>query len=122
MKRARFGIKMFFLLDATHKYVLRILLYQGKPKNIANRNWIGVYEFGVAAVMTLLNTLLLNAFRWADRRDVVMLNSFMNREMVESVSTNPNNTREKPSTVLTYNQTMGALDNVDNTRPISTET
>lgn len=54
MKRARFGIKMFFLCDATNKYVLRILPYQGKTTNIANRNWIADFGFGGAAVMTLL--------------------------------------------------------------------
>jgi len=33
-KRARFGIKLFFLLDAATKYVLRVLPYQGKATKI----------------------------------------------------------------------------------------
>jgi len=42
-----------------------------------------------------------------------MLNTFMEHEMIESISSNPNNTREKPASVLKYNATMGAVDNVD---------
>lgn len=53
--------------------------------------------------------------RWSDRREVVMLNSFMGHTMEEFNSSNPNNTREKPSTVLVYNATMGAVDHVDQT-------
>ncbi|XP_021952069.1 piggyBac transposable element-derived protein 4-like [Folsomia candida] len=51
--------------------------------------------------------------RWSDRREVIMLNTFMGHRMEEITTTNPNNNREKPSTVLVYNATMGAVDNVD---------
>lgn len=50
-----------------------------------------------------------------------MLNTFMGHHMEEFLSTNPNNTREKPATVLVYNATMGALDHVDQMiKPYST--
>jgi len=42
-------------------------------------------------------------FRWSDRREVVMMNTYMDHEMNTSVSTNPNNRRLKPATVLVYN-------------------
>jgi len=43
-----------------------------------------------------------------------MLNSFMPHEMRSHQARNPNNSREKPASVLLYNQTMGTLDSVDN--------
>jgi hypothetical protein len=54
-------------------------------------------------------------FRWMDRREVLILNSFMEHRMEDSISSNPKNTRKKPATVLLYNKTMGAVDNVDKT-------
>ncbi|XP_035713791.1 piggyBac transposable element-derived protein 4-like [Folsomia candida] len=58
--------------------------------------------------------------RWSDRREVLMLNTFMGHQMEEITTTNPNNNREKPSTVLVYNATMGAVDNVDRmTKPFT---
>jgi hypothetical protein len=50
-----------------------------------------------------------------DRREVLILNTFMEHKMVDSISSNPNNTRKKPATVMLYNKTMGAVDNVDKT-------
>jgi len=44
-----------------------------------------------------------------------MINSFMEHSMEVSDSMNPNNTREKPRSVLVYNATMGAVDCVDKT-------
>ena len=51
--------------------------------------------------------------RWEDRREVCMINSFMNHEMINSESSNPNNTRNKPKSVLLYNSKMGGVDDVD---------
>ncbi len=51
--------------------------------------------------------------RWCDRRDVNMLNTFMEHSMVNVESSNPNNTREKPGTVVLYNSKMGAVDDAD---------
>ncbi|OXA57084.1 PiggyBac transposable element-derived protein 4 [Folsomia candida] len=53
--------------------------------------------------------------RWQDRREVLILNTFMPHGMTEWPSTNPNNQRMKPDTVLLYNKTMGGVDNVDKT-------
>lgn len=53
--------------------------------------------------------------RWMDRREVVMLNTFLPHGMTESPSSNPSNQRLKPNTVLLYNKTMGGVDNVDKT-------
>jgi hypothetical protein len=44
-----------------------------------------------------------------------MLNTFMAHHMELSTSANPQNTREKPATVLLYNKVMGAVDGVDKT-------
>lgn len=44
-----------------------------------------------------------------------MINSFLPHAMEESESSNPNNTRLKPRSVLVYNGSMGAVDNVDKT-------
>jgi len=52
-------------------------------------------------------------FRWMDRREVCMANTFIKHEMVGSVSSNPNNSRLKPQSVLTYNTKMGGVDDVD---------
>lgn len=51
--------------------------------------------------------------RWRDRRDVSMLNTFMEHSMQLVESSNPNNTREKPGTVVLYNSKMGAVDDAD---------
>lgn len=51
--------------------------------------------------------------RWEDRREVCMINSFIKHEMVDKISSNPNNTRMKPNTVLIYNSKMGGVDDVD---------
>jgi hypothetical protein len=51
--------------------------------------------------------------RWSDRREVIMINTFMEHEMVPAQSNNPRNARLKPATVLKYNKTMGAVDDVD---------
>ena len=42
-----------------------------------------------------------------------MLNTVMQHEMKQKISMNPNNTREKPNTVLIYNATMGGVNEVD---------
>jgi len=44
-----------------------------------------------------------------------MINSFMEHSMESSESENPNNTRDKPRSVLIYDATMGAVDCVDKT-------
>jgi transposase IS4-like protein len=54
-------------------------------------------------------------YRWSDRREVVMLNSFMPHGMQDVQTRNPNNARMKPLSVLEYNKTMGGVDNVDRT-------
>jgi hypothetical protein len=44
-----------------------------------------------------------------------MINSFLSHEMEESESSNPNNILFKPRSVLVYNGSIGAVDNVDKT-------
>lgn len=59
--------------------------------------------------------------RWNDRREVLILNTFMEHRMEECESLNPNNNRLKPATVLVYNKVMGALDDMDEViRPYQT--
>ena len=41
------------------------------------------------------------------------MNTFMPHKMERVVSSNPKNTRDKPSTVVKYNKTMGGVDEVD---------
>lgn len=53
-KRARFGVKSFFLMDCEHRYVLDILPYQGKSTAIFDSTWIKKFGFGGAAVLTML--------------------------------------------------------------------
>jgi len=54
-KRARFGLKMFFLLDSVTDFALGILPYQGKATKILRPEWITEMGFGGAAVMTMLD-------------------------------------------------------------------
>jgi hypothetical protein len=42
-----------------------------------------------------------------------MINSCVPHKMTQSISTNPNNTRQKPESVLIYNKKMGGVDDVD---------
>jgi hypothetical protein len=58
LKRARFGIKIFFLADAKSGYIYDALPYQGKGTTMSNSSWIAEYGFGGAAVLTLLNPFL----------------------------------------------------------------
>ncbi|OXA45417.1 piggyBac transposable element-derived protein 4 [Folsomia candida] len=51
--------------------------------------------------------------RWGDRREVFMLNTFIDHRMEECNSGNPANQRLKPASVLVYNKVMGAVDNMD---------
>ena len=51
--------------------------------------------------------------RWKDKRDVVMLNTFLSHEMIPVTTANPACNRDKPSTVLCYNKNMGGIDQVD---------
>jgi len=44
-----------------------------------------------------------------------MLNTFIPHSMESVASANPKNSREKPKSVLTYNKTMGAVDEMDKT-------
>ncbi|OXA56616.1 piggyBac transposable element-derived protein 4 [Folsomia candida] len=50
--------------------------------------------------------------RWGDRREVMMLNTFIEHRM-EECQRNPANQRFKPASVLVYNKTMGSVDNMD---------
>ena len=59
--------------------------------------------------------MVISKHRWQDRREVIMLNTFIPYAMKETVSKNPKNTRSKPATVLKYNSTMGGVDKVDQT-------
>ena len=59
--------------------------------------------------------IVLNSNRWKDRREVLMLNSFLPHSMENFVSNNPNNTRQKPKSVLLYNSKMGGVDYIDQT-------
>lgn len=56
---------------------------------------------------------LIKYFSWMDRRNVLMINSFMSHNMEECVTNNPKNQRFKPSSVLVYNSKMGGVDSVD---------
>jgi len=51
--------------------------------------------------------------RWQDRREVLMLNSFMDHGMSLSISANPANQRYKPKSVLWYNKNMSGVDFID---------
>lgn len=51
--------------------------------------------------------------RWGDRREVLMLNSFIDHRMEDCESRNPTNQRLKPASVLVYNKVMGSLDDMD---------
>jgi len=51
--------------------------------------------------------------RWRDRREAVMLNTFVPHVMLFSDSRNPQNSRNKPISVLLYNNKMGGVDYID---------
>ncbi|XP_021952231.1 piggyBac transposable element-derived protein 4 [Folsomia candida] len=51
--------------------------------------------------------------RWMDRREVLMLNTFIHHRMEDCESQNPRNAQVKPASVLVYNKSMGALDDMD---------
>lgn len=51
--------------------------------------------------------------RWNDRREVIMLNTFLPHSMQSADTPNPRNQRDKPGSVLLYNSKMGAVDDAD---------
>lgn len=50
---------------------------------------------------------------WKDRREVVIINTFMPHQMTFSPARNPANSRAKPESVLLYNKKMGGVDSID---------
>lgn len=48
-----------------------------------------------------------------DNREVFMLNSFIEHRMEDSDTKNPKTAKIKPASVLVYNKSMGALDDMD---------
>lgn len=78
-KRARFGIKLFFLLDATTRFILAVLPYQGKATRILDPAWISDMGFGGAAVLTMLREYFFNNHR------VVIDNYFLSPTLAQKL-------------------------------------
>jgi len=73
--------------------------------NLSSRLSSGQVELHV------VNGILIE--RWKDKRDLIMMNTFMSYEMIHVRTEKPNNSRPEPSTSLTYNNNMGGIDQVD---------
>lgn len=54
-------------------------------------------------------------FSWSDRREVFMMNTFIQHGMKMAECRNHFNNRLKPESVLHYNHSMGAIDSLDRT-------
>ena len=63
LKRARFGIKLFFMAEAASGFILNVLPYHGKSTHIENDEWTAEFGVGGATVLTLLRDLLGKAHR-----------------------------------------------------------
>jgi len=171
LKRSRFGIKYFAVVDCKTKFMMKVNIYLGKSAPCEDIPELKEYGLGGSTVIMLLQEYLgknhklvidnyfnspkLQNFlasektyclgtvrgnrkgmpkmnkklkkgevdvvstdklvleRWQDRRLVLMLNSFLPHQMVESISPNPNNTRMKPLSVMVYNKKMGGVDHID---------
>jgi len=74
MKRSRFGIKFFLLVDCQTHVVVAMIPYQGKSTNISTAS-IKTYGFGGAAVLALLEPFL-------GRNHKVVIDNFFNSPML----------------------------------------
>jgi len=74
MKRSRFGIKFFLLVDCQTRVVIAMIPYQGKSTNISTAS-IKTYGFGRAAVLALLEPFL-------GRNHKVVIDNFFNSPML----------------------------------------
>jgi hypothetical protein len=171
LKRSRFGIKYFALVDVESKFLVKLFIYLGKGTVLCSTASVKEFGYGGSTVLTLMQDFLnknhkvvvdnyfngpklqqhlkekgtyalgtvrknrkgmpkfgkklqkghcesyvsegLILERWEDRREVLMLNSFIDHEMLPSPTTNAFNQREKPKSVLWYNKNMGGVDYID---------
>lgn len=177
MKRARFGLLFYILMDCRSGMAVDLLPYQGKTTNLPP-DLVKALQRGGATVVTMLEPYLdkghkvvadnffnspglanyllekrtfmvgtcqkrrkgmpkmtgkmkkgdvkvycngnIMLERWMDRREVVMMNTFIPHGMTHVNARNPHNSRPKPNSVVTYNKQMGMVDSMDSTiKPLS---
>jgi len=171
LKRARFRVKYYAIVDCESKFLVNLKIYLGKSTGEESR-MIKEFGMGGATVISLLRKYLgknhkvvvdnffnspklqeylikkktfcvgtvrptgkemprfekkklrkgsVNVYtngtllveQWEDRRQVNMLSSFIPHKMVESLSSNPRNSRMKPKSVMIYSANMDGVDHFD---------